>query len=188
MNGGDAMDDQLIETLRDAQRFGFFGDRPIEEAAGHSIAFVDAIGTLAAGTRLVDLGSGGGLPGLVLADHYRHVAITLVDRRQKRTDFLRRATRRLEFDHVEIVTADVADLCRHVARGTISAFDVATARGFGPPAVTLRYAVGLVHEHGRIVISEPPSGDRWDSDVVAGLDVERSALGAVSVFRRRPIE
>ena len=57
----------------------------------------------ATGTRLVDLGSGGGLPGLVLADAYPERAITLVDRREKRTDFLRRAVRRLGWEHVTVM-------------------------------------------------------------------------------------
>src|SRR5680860_267438 len=131
------MDDHLLETLRDAQRFGFFGNRPIEEAAQHALGFVLALGALEPGSRIVDLGSGGGLPGLVVADAYRDGAITLIDRRQKRTDFLRRAATRLGYDHVEVITADVSDLIADVEGGGRSPFDVATARGFGPPSLTL---------------------------------------------------
>jgi len=178
------MDEHLLETLRDAQRFGFFGDRPIEEAAAHSMAFVEAIGPLHTGARVVDLGSGGGLPGLVLAASYRDVAITLIDRRAKRTDFLRRAVKRLAFEHARVITDDVRRLVDAVAAGSSPPFDVVTARGFGPPDVTLQLAAGLIGPDGRIVISEPPTGDRWDSELLVALGLRRLPVGPVSVFRR----
>ncbi len=178
------MNELMLETLRDAQRFGFFGRRPVEEAAQHSRGFVEAIGPLGPGTRLVDLGSGGGLPGLVLADAYPNAAITLVDRREKRTDFLRRAVRRLGWEHVTVITSDVDALTRRVGSGTVPAFDVVTARGFGPPDVTLRVATKLVTGSGCIVISEPPTGDRWDLTLVAALGLTRTRIGPVSVFAR----
>lgn len=174
----------MIETLRDAQRFGFFGARPVEEAAEHSRAFVDAIGTPPAGARLIDLGSGGGLPGLVLADACPHIAITLVDRREKRTDFLRRAATRLGFDHVEVVSGDAEQVTQQVEAGELAPFDIVTARGFGPPHVTLAFAVALMAPDGKVVISEPPEGDRWSDAQLHDLGVERFRAGAVSVFRR----
>ena len=179
------MDEQLLETLRDAQRFGFFGDRQVELAAQHALGFVAAIGRLRPGSRIVDLGSGGGLPGLVLADTYRDATITLIDRRQKRTDFLRRAATRLGYRHVEVVEADVSELIAEVEIGARPVFDVVTARGFGPPSLTLSMACALIGPLGRVVISEPPSGDRWRPEQLDSLDVEREAVGHVSVFRRR---
>jgi len=176
------MDDLLIETLRDAQRLGFFGRRPVEEAAQHARGFVEAIGPLPSGTRVVDLGSGGGLPGLVLADSYPTASITLVDRREKRTDFLRRAVRRLGWEHVTVVTADVATLVAQVRSDELVGFDVVTARGFGPPEVTLGFATSLVNPAGRIVISEPPSGNRWDAELLRSLGRTRTRVGPVSVF------
>lgn len=179
------MDTALLETLRDAQRFGFFGARPVEEAAQHARGFVDALGPLEAGTRVVDLGSGGGLPGLVLAAAYRDCAITLIDRREKRTDFLRRAAMRLGFDHVDVVAADVSELVADVTDGRRPAFDAATARGFGPPSLTLTMACALIGSDGCVVISEPPSGDRWDPELMRTLAVTRTSADHVSVFRRR---
>lgn len=179
------MDDSVIETLRDAQRFGFFGARPVEEAAEHSAGFVTAIGRLPDGARLVDLGSGGGLPGLVVAAAYPATSMLLVDRREKRTDFLRRAVRRLGWNHVEVLTADVAVVAREVGEGRREPFDVVTARGFGPPGRTLRAGLELVAPGGRIVISEPPTDDRWDPTELSELGVKRTRIGAVSRFTRR---
>ena len=178
------MHPRLIETLREAQRFGFFGDRPIEEAVDHSQAYVVALGQMSPRSRIIDLGSGGGLPGLVLADAFPDASVVLVDRRQKRTDFLQRAVRRLGWKHVEVVSADAAVLIGEVDAGARAPFDSVTARGFGPPEVTLRVAVALCRPGGRIVISEPPTGDRWDPGLLEELGVVSVSSGTVRVFER----
>ncbi len=177
------MHDDLIETLREAQRFGFFGARPIEQSIDHSMQFVHALGDLTPGSRLIDIGSGGGLPGLVLADCYPTVEIFLLDRREKRTDFLRRAVGRLGWSHVTVIAADVGDEITSVESGRSAAFDVVTARGFGPPEVTVRAARRLIGCEGRIVISDPPVEERWPTGLVAELSLCRERHGGVSVFR-----
>ncbi|MCB0969408.1 MAG: class I SAM-dependent methyltransferase [Ilumatobacter sp.] len=171
---------ELFETLRQAQRFGFFGDRPIDEAVAHAEHYVTAI--VGRGGRLIDLGAGGGLPGLVIADARPDLEIVLLDRREKRTDFLARAARRLGFDHVDVWCRDAGDVVRDVAEERDPGFDLVTARGFGPPEVTLRMGAGCVRRPGCIVISEPPSGDRWDADLVEELGLLPHRLDAVIRF------
>ena len=177
---------ELIKTLRDAQRFGFFGSGDVVAAAAHAEGFVRAIEDHFPLTRLVDIGSGGGLPGLVLAAALPQVAVTLVDRREKRTDFLHRAARRLGFDHVVVRTLDVLMLAERVEAGDEPAFDVVTARGFGPPEATLRVARALTHQTGMVVISEPPTGDRWPKHLLDELGLTARRVGAVRVFTPTP--
>ncbi len=130
------------------------GRRPIGDVIDHATAFVAALEGVA-GT-VVDLGSGGGVPGLVIARARPDLRLVLVDRRSNRTDHLTRLVRRLDLDdRVEVVNADVGELDL-VA-------DAAVARGFGSPASTLRAAVRVVRPGGVIVVSEPPDSpaDRW---------------------------
>lgn len=173
----------LFETLRQAQRFGFFGDRAIDEAVAHADQYVSILDDRSG--RLLDLGSGGGLPGLVIADARPDLEIVLLDRRQKRTDFLERAVRRLAFDHVTVVCRDAGDVVRAVADGTDPGYDVVTARGFGPPEVTLRTAAGSLRPGGCIVISEPPSGDRWPAELLDELGLSPTRSGTVIRFDAR---
>lgn len=180
--------DFLTETLRQAQRLGFFGGGPIEAAIDHATHFVAAIGPLAPGARIIDLGSGGGLPGLVVADCYRDSIVVLLDRRQKRTDFLERAVARLGFAHVAVWCADASSVAAEVSSGRMPPFDVVTARGFGPPAATLRLAVRCVGAGGRVVISEPPTGDRWDAGLLDEVGVDSHRHEAVRSFTRRTVE
>jgi 16S rRNA (guanine527-N7)-methyltransferase len=175
------VDDGLFDALTEAQRLGFLGARPITEVIEHAGAFVRSLDGLAADARVIDLGSGGGVPGLVIAHARPDLRVTLLDRRTKRTDFLERIVLRLGWaDRVSVVAADVA------AFRPGSLFDAAVARGFGPPAATLRAAARLVRVGGRVVISEPPAGDRWDADVLRRVGVERATgpSNQVAVFVR----
>ncbi len=162
--------DDLRAALADAQRLGLLGARPIDDVVEHARGFVDALDALGPGGRVADLGSGGGVPGLVIAHDRPDLRLTLVDRRTKRTDFLERVVRRLGWvDRVTVVAADavaVADTSPH-------GFDAVVARGFGPPESTLEVAVRLVRPGGRIVISEPPTGDRWPRATLERLGLRR---------------
>ncbi len=175
------MADGLVEILTEAQHLGFLGARPITEVIEHARAFVGALSELPADARVIDLGSGGGVPGFVIAADRPDLHVTLLDRRTKRTDFLERSVRRLGWtERVSVTATDVA------AFHPDPLFDAAVARGFGPPAETLAVAARLVRVGGRVVISEPPTGDRWDVEVLTQARVERisSPVGRVAVFIR----
>lgn len=175
-------DAALASVLADSQRLGFLGSRPISEVIDHARSVVDALQGVSG--RVVDLGSGGGLPGLVIAQARPDLALTLIDRRTKRTDFLERVTRRHRLaERVQIVADDVERLIEQVHDGEVPFFDAAVARGFGPPDRTLSFMAALTRPGGRLVITEPPSGDRWDASLLASVGVVRLAGPAgVAVF------
>ncbi|MFV0307128.1 MAG: RsmG family class I SAM-dependent methyltransferase [Desertimonas sp.] len=178
-------DPALIAALESSQHLGMLGSRPIPEVIAHAEAFVAALAHTTG--RVVDLGTGGGVPGLVVAARRPDLSLVLVDRRATRTDHVERLVRRLGWsDRVEVVTADVAALRRGGP-----AFDAAIARGFGPPNVTLAAGARLVRVDGLIVISEPPVGapDRWASlDTSAlGVTLQPSTDPKVVVFRRHGV-
>lgn len=175
-------DSALVDVLEQSQQLGFLGARPIDEVIEHARAFVRAVRGIDDGARVIDIGSGGGVPGLVLAHDLPALHLELIDRRAKRTDFLERVVRRLGWnDRVAVTCADVDD----VGRMRPGATDIVVARGFGPPDVTISVASRLVRAGGHVIISEPPEGDRWDPRRLDELGVVRiSPLGgAVVVFR-----
>ncbi len=166
---GTEVEEELHEALGRSQRLGFLGDRAIPEVIEHARSFVRALENVSGS--VIDLGSGGGVPGLVLAVDRPDLRITLLDRRTKRTDFLSQMVRRMRLaDRVSVVAADVDDAIRS---GHVD-FDAAVARGFGPPEFTLRSAVRCLRPGGVVVISEPPSGDRWDQDLLDELGLQRT--------------
>jgi 16S rRNA (guanine527-N7)-methyltransferase len=174
----------VFAVLEESQRLGFLGDRDISEVIEHARAFVDALDGIR-GT-VADLGSGGGVPGLVIAHDRPDLTMMLVDRRSKRTDFLDRMVRRLRWnDRVTVICSDVEDFI-----ATAPTIDAAVARGFGPPEVTLNVASRLVRAGGRVVISEPPQGERWPKELIAELGVCRvdDDRGSVSIFENPPVD
>ena len=176
-------DPALVGALRESQRLGMLGDRPIADVIEHALAFVDALADIT-GT-VVDLGSGGGVPGLVIARARPELRLILVDRRARRADHLKRLVGRLGIDdRVEIVAVDAAA----VADLLSSPADAVVARGFGRPEATLRAAVPLLRAGGLIVVSEPPpteSGHRWPPPLLVemGLVAVSQPDRRVAVFR-----
>jgi 16S rRNA (guanine527-N7)-methyltransferase len=172
----------LIDALGEAQRIGMFGPGSLVEAVMRAWAFVDACPPEA--RSFVDLGCGGGIPGLVVAVGRPDLHGLLVDRRAKRIDLVVRLIGRLGLrGRIEAWTGDVADL--PPARGI--QWDVATSRGFGSPAYTAEHAAPLVRPGGVLLVSEPPESDgsRWQTEDVtrAGFELEGVRDG-VALLRR----
>jgi 16S rRNA (guanine527-N7)-methyltransferase len=83
------------------------------------------------GTRIADVGSGGGLPGLPLAIAEPERRFTLIESRAKRVHFLRHVVGELGLANTEVAHSRAEDL--HVARP----FDTVLARAVAPPAELL---------------------------------------------------
>jgi hypothetical protein len=162
--GADELD-AVVSVLREAGALGFLGSGPVEPHVDHATRFAAALRPV---SRLVDLGSGGGLPGLVLAALRPSVEVVLVDARTNRTDFLERAVGRLGWhDRVRVVAARAEVLGRTpVWRGKAGAV---VARAFGSPSVTAECAAPLLAVGGQLLVSEPPAppADRWSATGLA---------------------
>ncbi len=151
-------DDRLLATLAGIRERGAIGEASLEAAVAHADRFVAHVP--AGARRLVDLGSGGGLPGLVIAVRCPELEVVLVERRTRRADLLRRAVTALALEErVTVLGMDV----RGVAHDNAGAFDVVTARSFAAPDITARWAGVLLRMGGVLIVSEPPQDDaeRW---------------------------
>jgi len=164
----------LVGVLQEAQRLGFLGARPVTEVIEHALGFLVPCGDR---QQFLDLGSGGGVPGLVVARARPQAQIVLVDRSGRRTDWLLRVVRRLGWeDRVTVLAAPAEDIARDPTwRETQPAV---LARGFGAPAVTAECASGLVAVGGLVVVSEPPdrrAAPRWPVAMLEPLGLSRRA-------------
>ncbi|MDE3065046.1 MAG: class I SAM-dependent methyltransferase [Acidobacteriota bacterium] len=125
---------------------------------------------------MLDLGSGGGLPGLVLLVRWR-CPVVFLDSMVRRTDFLREV---LSWEDAPAGAVVVTERAESAARrpDLEGAFDLVTARSFGPPAVTAECGCRFLGLEGLLVVSEPPeegATDRWPAREVARLGLR--ALG-----------
>ena len=159
-----------------AQERGFLGPGPVDVGMEHARGFM---GVLAGSPdTLVDLGSGGGLPGLVLADTWADAEVWLVEANQRRAAFLQSAVDALGMVDRVLIVARRAEV---VGRDPLlrARVELVVARGFGPPSVTAECAAPLLRVGGRLVVSEPPEAGvsaRWPAAPLAelGLVPERA--------------
>jgi 16S rRNA (guanine527-N7)-methyltransferase len=100
---------------------------------------------LAPGADVCDIGSGAGLPGLVLAIRRPDLRVTLVEPLLRRTTFLLEAVDRLGLDQVEVVRARAEEL--HGDRE----FGVLTSRAVAPLPRLLDWSLPLVRAGGEVL-------------------------------------
>ena len=77
---------------------------------------------------LLDIGSGGGFPGMPLKIFMPHLCVTLVDSVRKKVNFLKYAIRTLTLDGIDAVHTRVEDLARQ--KNFAGRFDVVISRAF----------------------------------------------------------
>jgi 16S rRNA (guanine527-N7)-methyltransferase len=99
----------------------------------------------AADQRLIDIGSGGGVPGIPLAVARPGWRVTLLDSNRKKTAFLRQAVAELVLPNVDVVTSRVEDYVPPIP------FDVAISRAFSDLSRFASAATRLVRSGGRLI-------------------------------------
>lgn len=175
----------LMAALERPHRLGTIGG-DLEEQLAHCASFSSVLADVVAGREIqrgVDLGTGGGLPGVALAAYWPAMRWTLVDMRTARADEVERTVLRLGFgDRVEVRGVEAQYLAHDVEYR--EKFDVAVARSFGPPSLTAECAAGLVAVGGLFIVSEPPDAERFDESLGGRWDLAGlTALGFSAPIR-----
>jgi 16S rRNA (guanine527-N7)-methyltransferase len=169
----------LLAVLERAQRLGFIGPGDPENHIVHAQRFVSVVSGLVGPSDAstlplgIDLGSGAGLPGLVLALALPATRWILVESMHRRASVLDDAVQELGLDGRVSVLCERAETIGHAPtlRGNAA---VVVARSFGPPAVVAECGAPLLGLGGHLVVSEPPDSDghRWPRDGVEPLGLE----------------
>lgn len=123
---------------------------------------------------LVDIGSGGGLPGVPLAMVMPDTEITLIEATGKKAAFLRYVSEELKLANVNVVNARVEEAAREdVHRG---AYDVCTVRALARLSVVAEYSLPLLRKGGHLVAMK----GREDEDERAEGERASAVLGGSS--------
>jgi 16S rRNA (guanine527-N7)-methyltransferase len=136
---------------------------------------VPAVGEAA---RIVDLGSGAGLPGLVLAIARPEAEVVLVESGGKKCAWLERTVTALGLENVRVVCARAEELDE-------APFDVVTARALAALSVLCEYAAPLLREGGSLVAWKGAVDAREDADGLHAANVlglEREEVRAVEPY------
>ena len=93
--------------------------------------------------RLLDVGSGAGLPGIPLAICLPDLQVTVMDSSQKKASFMRQAKAELGLQNLEVVCGRVEDYRPEAP------FDVITSRAFSELALFVKLTQHLATEEGQ---------------------------------------
>ncbi len=142
--------------------------------------------------RVIDIGSGGGLPGIPLAVAMPDVRFTLLEATGKKAVFLRETAAMLELDNIDVV-GDRAETIGHDREHHRERYDAVTARAVGRLAVLLELAAPLAKVGGHILAIKGAKAAREIEDAREALrllhceiaDTARTPTGTVVVIEKR---
>lgn len=147
------------------------GERPVIRTrhVGEARALAEALAdAVMPGSRWVDLGTGGGLPGLVLAMAYPSVEWILVDSVRKKATAVKGFARELGIDNVTVLAERAEALARTDShRGTAAGV---VARAVAPLRVLAELARGFVDDGGWVAALKGPGWVQELADAKRALE------------------
>lgn len=153
---------------------------PLEMVKLHLLDSLTAVSAFAGATNVLDVGAGGGLPGMVLAISCPDMKVSMIDTVHKKTAFLNQVKAELGLSNVTVYTKKVQDL------EVKTKFDVITSRAFADLSDFVNWSGHLLAEGGQYIALKgtAPAEERerlpapWKVQklqplAVPGLDAER---------------
>ena len=142
--------------------------------------------------QVIDVGSGGGLPGIPLAVARPDVRFTLLEATGKKAEFLARVTAELGLSNVEVLR-ERAETVGQDHRRWRERFDAVMARAVGPLPVLLELTVPLARVGGVVLAIK---GERAGEEIEAAkaalhalhaavIDTIRTPTGTIVVIEKR---
>lgn len=130
---------------------------------------------------IVDVGSGGGSPGIPLAAALPERGVTLLESSERKCAFLERMA--ADFPNLRVVRGRAEEQ-------STDEYDVAVARALAPPPVAAEWCLPLVRAGGAVVLYVGPTADadavQTVSDQVGGGVVEASRPGLLVIPKVSP--
>lgn len=152
--------------------------RALEELESRHIAESRAFAaTLPAGVRVLDLGTGGGFPGMIIAITRPDLDVTLLDATRKKIEFLEEFAAETGVS-VQTLHGRAEDLQQHHA----GEFDVVCARAVAPLERLVPWALPFLKPGGTL---HAIKGQRWPAELKAALPtIQRLGASVVEVPER----
>jgi len=148
------------------ETLGLIGPRELPQLSSRHILNSALLAPLLGG-RVGDVGSGAGLPGVVLAIARPDVELTLIEPMERRTDWLQSEVDRMGLDNVTVLRARAEDL---PGSGALLPLDQVTARAVSALRTLIPLTAPLVRSGGELVLMK---GGRAEEEIAAAQKVIR---------------
>ncbi|SEO29230.1 16S rRNA m(7)G-527 methyltransferase [Duganella sp. CF517] len=153
---------------------------PMQMVTLHLLDSLAAVSAFADAKNVLDVGAGGGLPGMVLAISRPDMKVSMIDTVHKKTAFLNQVKAELGLSNVTVYTKRVEQL------EVKTKFDVITSRAFADLSDFVNWSGHLLQEGGRFIalkgtapeeererLPEPWKVQKLEPLTVPGLEAER---------------
>lgn len=168
--------DLLLETNR---KFNLTAVRDRDEAWGRhivdSLTLLPFVAMLPPGAAVIDVGTGGGLPGIALAIMRNDLRVTLLEATGKKARFCQQCAADLPLDNVRVMHSRAETAGRD--RAHRQRYDAAVCRAIGAMNVLLECCLPLVRVDGRVLAMKGPKAEAELQAAGHALDI----LGAAEV-------
>jgi len=125
-------------------------------------------GCIRLGDAVIDVGTGGGLPGVPLSIASPKLHMSLLEAAEKKVRFLEYARSELGLENIEVLHNRAEDVGRKPEYREV--FDLATARALAPLPVVLEYCTPLVRPGGAILAMK---GLLPEEELTQGVEASR---------------
>jgi len=182
LSSGDAPLETLVKLLADPRA-------PIAAstvASSRDVHIADSLAgleveALRTAGRVADLGSGAGLPGLVLAAELPDARFALIESVSRKCEFLREAVRRMELSNAEVICERSEVWARGDGR---EAFDAVTVRAVGRLSTLAELASPLLRDGGLLVAWKGARSPQEEAEMARAAG--RLAMETVEIRSVRP--
>ena len=153
---------------------------PKEIILKHFIDSITILKYIDDNSKLVDVGTGAGFPGVPLSIMNPTLKITLVDSLNKRLIFLQEVVKDLNLKNIEIVHARAEEFGQN--KNYREKFDIATSRAVANLATLSEYIVPLVKIGGKIISMKASNAKEEINDAQKAIEVLGGKIEKIEEF------
>ncbi|GEA14457.1 MAG: rRNA (guanine527-N7)-methyltransferase [Moorella sp. (in: firmicutes)] len=133
------------------------------------------------GARVIDVGTGAGIPGFILKIYRPDLQLTLLEAQQKKVKFLEKVVNKLELKGVECLWSRAEEVGQN--KNYREKYNLAVARAVAPLNTLAEYCLPLVKVEGFMVAYKGPAGEQ-ELKAAAGA-INLLGGGATKIWQRK---
>jgi len=167
--------------------------KPLQIAEKHFVDSIAAASFLENETCLMDMGSGGGFPGIPIKIMNPSLKVVLVDSSRKKVNFLKHVIRTLHLENIDAIHARVEDL--HENNAYQNKYDAVISRAFTSLSDFVTFAAPFLNEKGTIYAMKGKNAEKEITSTISNkfdfktyhylLPFEKSDRYMIKLFFRR---
>ncbi len=144
---------------------------PCQMAEKHFVDSLAVVPYISHGARLIDMGSGGGFPGIVIKIMRPDVKVLLLDSVRKKISFLKHVIRMLELEGIDAVQARAQELGKNDSYA--ARFDGVVSRAFADLSKFIHLALPFVKPDGILYAMKGKHGpDEINTDIKENYKID----------------